>query len=118
MSQKKEPDTESHRRLHPNGRHNFMERTILTTLSSDILSSRIERSRKPLKCPACGHKPVATIMYGYPIECPELDAEIEAGKVVLGGCVLYEVNPAWQCTSCDREIFRLPKASTSARPIA
>lgn len=27
---------------------------------------RIERSRKPIKCPNCAKKPLATILYGYP----------------------------------------------------
>jgi len=61
-------------------------------------------ARKPIKCPVCGGKPVASILWGMPIFSDELQAMIDAGKVVLGGCC---PGPAdWQCTHCGQEFAR------------
>ena len=39
------------------------------------------------------------IVYGYPT--PELWDEAEAGKVVIGGCVIYEgLSPTKVCREC------------------
>jgi hypothetical protein len=44
-------------------------------------------------------------MYGYPIPSAKLDADLAAGKIVLGGCCVPERIPWWQCLECDIEIF-------------
>jgi hypothetical protein len=61
--------------------------------------------RKPLKCPSCGAKKVASIFYGMPSF--EARAAVEAGKIVLGGCEISSNNPAWECTSCGTQIYPL-----------
>jgi len=68
--------------------------------------SRVERSRRPTACPACGSKRVARIMYGYPAYSDELQAQLDAGTVVLGGCVITGDDPAWRCTQCGQRIYR------------
>lgn len=67
---------------------------------------RMECSRKPAKCPACGHTPVATILWGLPDFDPELEAALKAGTVALGGCCISDDDPAWQCTACGQTIYR------------
>ena len=67
---------------------------------------RIERSRKPETCPNCGHKPVAQILYGLPDFSPELDEELKAGTVSLGGCCITDDDPAWECIHCGQRIYR------------
>lgn len=67
---------------------------------------RIESARKPSKCPACGHRPLAKILYGLPIFSPELEQDLAAGKTALGGCCISEFNPDWKCTACGCEIYR------------
>lgn len=67
---------------------------------------RIVRSRKPRACPACGHKPVANILYGMPAFSKELEADMESGKVVLGGCCISEDDPTWECAECHQQIYR------------
>ena len=62
--------------------------------------------RKPEKCPACGAVAVASIQYGYPdMSDPRLKRDLEAGRVVLGGCCISDDDPAWQCTGCGARIW-------------
>lgn len=66
---------------------------------------KYEVKRKPIKCPHCGEKTVATIFYGYPA-FSELEDDLESGKIVLGGCCVTDHDPEWQCTSCDTKLYR------------
>ena len=59
--------------------------------------------RKPLKCPNCGARKVASIQYGMP--GMELAEEARAGRIVLGGCSVTPADPSWQCTECDTQIY-------------
>ena len=58
---------------------------------------------KPVKCPNCGAKKVVAIRYGLPSS--RLEAEAEAGKVVLGGCCVTDSDPSWECTGCAAQIY-------------
>ena len=51
-------------------------------------------------CPKCGSDDVATILWGLPIEDPELDKALEEKKIVLGGCVVSKNDPYWECNDC------------------
>ena len=44
--------------------------------------------RKPRRCRSCGSLNMATIHYGYPKLSEKLIEDIEAQKVILGGCVI------------------------------
>ncbi len=70
-------------------------------------TARIEVTRKPIKCPKCGHRPVAHVLYGLPMFSPELEQDLAAGKTALGGCCISEFNPDWKCTACGCEIHRV-----------
>jgi predicted RNA-binding Zn-ribbon protein involved in translation (DUF1610 family) len=67
---------------------------------------RLESARKPRKCPACGAGPVARILYGMPAFSEELEEELRAGKVALGGCMVSDDDPDWECTSCGQRLYR------------
>lgn len=60
---------------------------------------------KPRKCPKCGGK-VARIFYGMPAFTEKLQADLDAGRVILGGCCKTEHDPTWQCTKCEQEIYQ------------
>ncbi len=49
-------------------------------------------------------------MYGMPGFSDELERDLELGKVVLGGCLIGENDPDWQCADCgmlfQREIVK------------
>lgn len=60
---------------------------------------------KPRSCPSCGHRPVATILYGYPIESKVIEDRVAAGLLDYGGCVKPQPAPRWKCTKCGQKIF-------------
>lgn len=61
--------------------------------------------KKPRQCPKCGLKKVATIQYGMPIPSAKLEADLAAGKIVLGGCCISNHDPRWRCLECGAEIY-------------
>lgn len=63
-------------------------------------------SRKPRKCPACGSKRIARILYGLPAFSDELQRDLEEGKITLGGCCIRDDDPVWQCADCDMEFYK------------
>lgn len=70
---------------------------------------RLERPRKPIRCPKCNSRPVARIVYGLPYFSENETNEVDAGKIVLGGCIITDDDPAWQCVACGQEIYRTRK---------
>jgi transposase-like protein len=69
--------------------------------------------QRPRKCPRCGSERIARILYGMPAFPEELRRELEAGRAVLGGCVVTGNDPRWQCTSCRYEMGR-PRGESGA----
>lgn len=67
---------------------------------------RMERSRKPIKCPSCGKAPVARILYGMPILDEELQQNLDEGRTVIGGCCMSLDDPIWECSYCGQQIFK------------
>jgi DNA-directed RNA polymerase subunit RPC12/RpoP len=59
---------------------------------------------KPRSCPSCGHRPVATILYGYPAESEVIEHKVAAGLIAYGGC-RPQPAPRWKCTECGQKIF-------------
>jgi len=60
-------------------------------------------SSRPSKCPQCGSLRVAAILYGLPIFDDGLRRDLEAGRVVLGGCCVSNDSPAWRCLACGHK---------------
>lgn len=69
-------------------------------------SARVDRVKKPRKCPKCGHYPLASIIYGMPCFSKELQQSMKEGRVALGGCCIGDDDPAWKCANCGLKIFR------------
>ena len=80
----------------------------------DVAVDALRHARKPRRCPACGEAAVVSIAWGFPTEAVFEDAD--AGKVVVGGCVVTGDDPAWRCKACGRDIWRLPRRR-SPRPV-
>jgi hypothetical protein len=59
---------------------------------------------KPTKCPSCGSPNLVRILYGMPSYEAFLDSQ--AGKIILGGCVISGNDPKWGCTKCDAKIYK------------
>ena len=66
--------------------------------------------RKPRSCPTCGHRPVATILYGMPAFSEELESDLERGTVTLGGCMLGPDAPVWECKGCGLLMKQAPRS--------
>jgi hypothetical protein len=65
--------------------------------------------RKPKYCPSCRHTPVADIVYGLVSLDEELNQQLEAGLVTLGGCCVSDNDPAWECSQCGWQGWRIRK---------
>jgi len=61
-----------------------------------------QAKRKPRKCPRCGATRVARIVWGLVPWSPD----IEAGRVVIGGCCIESPAPSWRCVECEADIFK------------
>ncbi len=67
---------------------------------------RYECSRKPEKCPACGFANIAEILYGLPAFSPELEKDLNDGRIALGGCEITGDEPVWKCVACQTVVYR------------
>ena len=67
---------------------------------------RYESSKKPRKCPSCGGKRIASILYGMPAYSEKLEKDIEDGRIAIGGCGRTLDDPMWKCTNCQIEIYK------------
>ena len=65
----------------------------------------IQVSRKPTKCQNCKNKTVVEILYGDPTE--EAYQLSEEGKLILGGCVILDDSPDWQCLQCKTKYVKI-----------
>jgi hypothetical protein len=53
-------------------------------------------------CPRCGSADVLRIVYGYPT--PEAFEAADRGDIALGGCVIGEESPAYECRACHASL--------------
>ncbi|HLA12706.1 MAG TPA: hypothetical protein VJ023_19125 [Pyrinomonadaceae bacterium] len=62
------------------------------------------KQKKPKSCSNCGSKRIVTITYWMPDLSEELWRKVDEGKIVLGGCVVTDFDPKWQCVDCGETI--------------
>ena len=55
----------------------------------------------PPRCPRCHSDENIPIVYGAP--SPELVQESRAGRIALGGSVVWPEAPKWRCVACGLE---------------
>jgi len=51
-------------------------------------------------CHNCNSKNVALILWGYPGDMHSIKQELEDRKIVLGGCIVTDHDPQWECNEC------------------
>lgn len=56
--------------------------------------------RTPPNCPKCGSTSIASIAYGLVDLDEQLQQRIDAGEIVLGGCVIEPDSKSWRCNDC------------------
>jgi len=62
----------------------------------------MKAKKKPDKCPECGSWRIAGILHGEPAY-HSIERDLEAGRIVLGGCVITDNDPTWQCVGWGRQ---------------
>ena len=68
-----------------------------------------------IRCPYCGSRNTARILYGLPAFSEELNREMENGKVVPGGCDISGNKPEYQCKDCSKKFGKAPVFSVRGR---
>lgn len=61
----------------------------------------LENDREP--CPKCGSTHVAICRYGLPNDIEALEPDLDAGRIRLCGCSLFDDSPQFHCNSCGFE---------------
>ena len=59
-------------------------------------------ARKPT-CPKCGERRVAEFLYGIPKITGELERDVEAERIILGGVTHSKDSVRWYCNNCQNE---------------
>lgn len=59
-----------------------------------------------IKCPFCGSRNTAEILYGMPDFSDELEAAMDNGEIVLGGCCTTLNDPQMHCNDCGEDFGR------------
>jgi len=54
-----------------------------------------------MNCPNCNSSSVAEIFWGYPADMDSLKEKLEKKEIVLGGCVVSDNDPKWECNNCN-----------------
>jgi hypothetical protein len=58
---------------------------------------------RPAECPQCHSERVAEIVYGVPHYSKAFQAELDSGRICLGGSWSWDESPQWRCLSCKHE---------------
>lgn len=61
-----------------------------------------------MKCPKCGSRKTAPILYGMPAFDEEMKEKLENRKLVLGGCCITGADPRYHCYGCGKDICTPP----------
>ncbi len=56
-----------------------------------------------MKCPNCSKDWVAEILWGYPEDTQVLEQKLERKEIVLGGCLITDHDPKWECNNCHHK---------------
>jgi hypothetical protein len=72
------------------------------------------RTSSVARCPSCGSTDVAGYLWGEPAFSETLEADLAAGRVVLGGCCVAADDPSHHCNACGLD-FGSSRFARSAR---
>ena len=61
-----------------------------------------------MKCPKCGSKKLAPILYGMPAFDEEMKRKLDNQELVLGGCCISGDEPQYHCFGCGKDICTPP----------
>jgi hypothetical protein len=69
----------------------------------DATTEPLKTARRSSTCLRCGSHQIARIQYGMPAFSKRLEADLDAKRVVLGGCMVWDEQPDRRCTACGQE---------------
>ncbi len=75
----------------------------MSNIPKEIIKKLFEDQSAKLSCPQCKSTNIAKILHGLPVMSPELQKDLDDGKVVLGGCTVFENMPHHHCNDCDTD---------------
>ena len=58
------------------------------------------------RCPKCGSRKIAPILYGMPAFDEEMQRKIENRELYLGGCCVSDSDPRFHCFECGKDFGR------------
>ena len=61
----------------------------------------MKKYKKKLICPKCESDNIAIYQYGMPVMDPDMERDLDKGKVVLGGCCVTDDYPDRHCNDCE-----------------
>lgn len=61
-----------------------------------------------MKCPKCGSKKLAPILYGMPAFDEEMKRKLDNKQLVLGGCCITGADPQFHCFGCGKDVCKPP----------
>lgn len=64
---------------------------------------KVQKTRRTVRCLYCGSINTVKITYGMVEMDEELIAQLEAGKVILGGCMVGFDDPIRHCNNCEED---------------
>ncbi len=54
-----------------------------------------------LRCPNCNKEWISEIVWGFPGHYDKyLEEQIERKEIILGGCLVTDHDPKWECNNC------------------
>ena len=53
-----------------------------------------------MNCPNCNKESIAEILWGYVVDMRAIEEELEKKEIVLGGCIVTDHDPKWECNDC------------------
>lgn len=56
-----------------------------------------------MKCPNCNKEWIAEILWRYPENIESIEFELERKDIVLGGCLISDHDPKWECNDCHHK---------------
>ena len=60
------------------------------------------------KCPKCGSRRLAPILYGMPAHSEEMEQQLKDEKLYLGGCCISGMQPTYHCFECKKDVGTPP----------
>lgn len=67
------------------------------------LSFVIRYGAEMVRCPKCGSRKIAPILYGMPVSDEEMEERINNQELYLGGCCVSDLDPQFHCFECGKD---------------